>query len=268
PMLNVTRTWNAVAAAWGIRRGMALVKDYATRRVQFGAALDAKPLHVDTVAGMQAELEGAFHLAFLAAQLLGRVENGDQADAALMRLVTPIAKLTTAKQAVALASEALECFGGAGYVEDTGLPTLLRDAQVLPIWEGTTNVLSLDTLRALAKDGSLDAYAAFVKERLAKAKDPSLEPCTSACAKSLAHATEWLQANVASAEAGARRFALTLGRTLELALLVEHAQWCLDGGKGRRAAAAARRFAAHGVDLLTTADAADAALLAQAGSDR
>ena len=68
-------------------------------------------------------------------------------------------KLTTGKQAVAVASEAIESFGGAGYVEDTGLPRLLRDAQVLPIWEGTTNVLSLDLLRALAKVGSLEPIA-------------------------------------------------------------------------------------------------------------
>ena len=65
-----------------------------------------------------------------------------------MRLLTPIAKLLTAKQAVAVVSECIEAFGGAGYVEDTGLPALLRDAQVLPIWEGTTNVLALDALCA------------------------------------------------------------------------------------------------------------------------
>ena len=60
--------------------------------------------------------------------------------------MTPIAKLLTAKQAVAVVSECIEAFGGAGYVEDTGLPALLRDTQVLPIWEGTTNVLALDAL--------------------------------------------------------------------------------------------------------------------------
>ena len=69
----------------------------------------------------------------------------------------PIAKLTTGKQAVAVTSEAIEACGGAGYVEDTGLPRILADAQVLPIWEGTTNVLSLDTLRALGKGGALQA---------------------------------------------------------------------------------------------------------------
>src|SRR5205085_10265947 len=106
--------------------------------------------------------EGAFHLTFRAVELLGREECGilTPREAELLRLLVPIVKLTTAKQAVAVASEALEAFGGAGYVEDTGLPTLLRDSQVLPIWEGTTNVLALDTLRSLSRDG----VAALVDE--------------------------------------------------------------------------------------------------------
>lgn len=266
PMLNVTRTWNAFGAIWGMRRGLALAHDYATRRAQFGATLDAKPLHVDTLAGLQAEFEGAFHLAFLAAELLGRTEAGTASDRdrALFRLVTPIAKLTTARQAMAVSPEVLESFGGAGYVEDTGLPKLLRDAQVLPIWEGTTNVLSLDTLRAIAKDGSFDAFPSFVKEKLARAKDPALEPCVQTAGKALAHASEWLQASVAKPEAlepGARRFALTLGRVLELGLLVDHAQWCVDNARGRRAIAAARRFAQAGVDLISEVDPEDSRLL-------
>src|SRR5690606_11820485 len=153
-MLNITRTWNAVMSAAGMRRAVALARDYARRRFAFGAMLSEKPLHLDTLAGMQAEYEAAQQLAFLAVELLGKLEAGEagEREQALLRLVTPIAKLTTAKQAVAVASEALEAFGGAGYIEDTGLPVLLRDAQVLPIWEGTTNVLSLDVLRALSRD--------------------------------------------------------------------------------------------------------------------
>ena len=148
PMLNITRTWNAVCSVASLRRGIALARDYAGRRVAFGAPLAAKPLHVDTLAGMQAEHEAAFHLAFHGVALLGREETGviTEDEAALLRLLQPLAKLTTARQAVAGASETLEAFGGAGYVEDTGLPELLRDAQVLSIWEGTTNVLALDAL--------------------------------------------------------------------------------------------------------------------------
>ena len=267
PMLNVTRTWNAFGAIWGMRRGIALARDYATRRTQFGATLSGKPLHVDTLAGLQAEFEGAFLLAYQAASLLGRIESGDatESERQLVRLITPIVKLTTGRQAMVIAPEVLESFGGAGYVEDTGMPKLLRDAQVLPIWEGTTNVLSLDTLRALAKDGSLDLFVADAKSRLAKATDKGLEAPVAAAGRSLAHAVEWIQAAVQKPETmepGARRFSMTLGRTLELALICEHAQWCIENGRGLRAAAAARRFARHGVDLITDVDPEDSRLLA------
>jgi alkylation response protein AidB-like acyl-CoA dehydrogenase len=166
PMLNVTRTWNAVCAASAMRRSVALARDYADKRVQFGAKLRDKPLHQETLAWMQAEAEGGLQLALRVAELMGAHEAGSPTDheAKLFRLLTPLAKLTTGKQAVAVTSEALECFGGAGYVEDTGLPRLLRDAQVLPIWEGTTNVLSLDVLRAIGKEGGVRALGEEVVE--------------------------------------------------------------------------------------------------------
>ena len=84
---------------------------------------------------MQAEAEAAFQLAFYVAELTGRNETGEatQDEAFLLRLLTPVMKLTTGKQGVAVSSEVLEAFGGAGYVENTGLPVLLRDSQVLPI---------------------------------------------------------------------------------------------------------------------------------------
>ena len=156
PMLNVTRTWNSVSSVAYMRRAVALARDYARRRIAFGTPLAQKPLHLDTLAQMQAELEAAFHLTFFLVQLIGRDETGEAGDQEreLLRLLTPIVKLTTAKQSVAVCSEALECFGGAGYVEDTGLPALLRDAQVFSIWEGTTNVLSLDALRVAGSGGA------------------------------------------------------------------------------------------------------------------
>jgi acyl-CoA dehydrogenase len=265
-MLNITRTWNAMGAIWGMRRGLALARDYARRRVQFGASLAEKPLHVDTLAGMQAEFEAAFLLTFQSVELLGRLEAGtaSETDKVLLRLVTPLTKLTTGKQAVALASESLEAFGGAGYVEDTGLPTLLRDSQVLSIWEGTTNVLSLDTLRALAKEGTLEVLRERIDALVSKAHDPSLKPAVETAQSSAAHAAAWVAeavSNPVRVEAGARRFALTLGRSLALARLVEHAQWCLDHGKGPRAAAAARRFARQGIDLINEFDTDESRLL-------
>ncbi|WP_428262435.1 acyl-CoA dehydrogenase family protein [Haliangium sp.] len=278
PMLNITRTWNAIIAGAGMRRGMALARDYARRRRAFGASLSEKPLHVDTLAGIQAESEGAILLAFRAAELLGRIETeaAGEAERLLARVLVPVAKLTTGKQGPALASEVLESFGGAGYVEDTGLPRLLADAQVLPIWEGTTNVLSLDTLRALGEAGTFEALVGEIEAGAAAASAGELRVCADTARRALAHAGAWLgkhRGERALLEAGARRFALTLGRTLELALLTRHAQWCLDHGRGPRAAAAARRLARHGVDCIAdfgdgddagaddAAVAADAALL-------
>jgi acyl-CoA dehydrogenase len=259
PMLGITRTWNAVCAVSGMRHAIALARDYARRRVAFGSPLSEKALHSDTLASMQAEFEGAFHLTFRAVELLGREEAHEITDdeAQLLRLITPLAKLTTGKQAVQVASEALEAFGGAGYVEDTGLPRILRDAQVLPIWEGTTNVLALDVLRALGR-GSLAPIGREIAART-KAPDARLAGAAEAAQNAIARADAWLAASrergLDATEAGARRFALTLGRSLELALLVDHATWALHATGDARPLAAARRLAQHGVDLLVDGDA-------------
>jgi alkylation response protein AidB-like acyl-CoA dehydrogenase len=268
PMLALTRTWNAVCSASGMRRGLALARDYGRRRIAFGAKLSDKPLHQETVAGLQAEAEGAFHLAFRAVELLGRDEAAEisEPEARLLRLVTPLAKLCTARQAMAVLPEVLEVFGGAGYVEDVGVSRLLRDAQVLPIWEGTTNVLSLDVLRALAQGGSGEAFLAEVEAVLAGTRAPQLAGPAKQANAAVARAFDWLQAAVKrspqAAEAGARGFAMTLARSLELALLVRHGQWSIDHERDGRAAAAAVRLGRHGVDCLADPDAASAAALA------
>jgi alkylation response protein AidB-like acyl-CoA dehydrogenase len=265
PMLTITRTWNAVCATAGMSRAIALVRDYAKKRVVFGAPLADKPLHLDTVAGMEAEYEAAFLLAFRAVELLGREEAGvlTEVEAQLARLLTPIAKLVTGKQAVAVASEALEAFGGAGYVEDTMLPRILRDAQVLPIWEGTTNVLSLDVLRALARVGSLEPIEREVARCCGRAEGTDAASLAKRATDALAHANAWLARAQAEGlpaiEAGARRLAMTLGRALELGLLIEHAAWSLRHEKDTRALAAARRFARHGIDCIVDDDDRDAA---------
>jgi hypothetical protein len=165
---------------------------------------------------------------------------------------------------VTVLSEVIEAFGGAGYVEDTGLPQLLRDAQVLPIWEGTTNVLSLDTLRALGSPTSnvqsptsltFQAFKSAVSNFLSEVRDPRLNDPIRITQSALAHAETLLaQTSKEDLEASARRFAMTLGRTMELALLIKHAQWSQDHESDLRAIAAARRFACSGIDLLIDLD--------------
>ncbi len=266
-VLNITRVWNAVAAISYMRRGLALARAYSKQRVAFGAPLAQKPLHADTLAGLQAEFEAGFHLAFFVIELLGRAEQGaaSEQQEALLRILTPIAKLTTGRQGVMVTSEVLEAFGGAGYVEDTGLPSLLRDAQVYSIWEGTTNVLALDTLRAIAPTG-LTPLTREIVSLLGKVKEPQLVALTARVQAAIEAAEAWLKANAAGEgpglEAGARRFALTLGRSTAATLLASHAQWALDQLKDRRAYAAALRFGASGVNLLGDFDPALSALLA------
>lgn len=260
PMLNLTRAWNAVSAVALMRRGLALAEDYARKRSAFGAPLAEQPLHADTLAGLRAEFAGALHLTFRVAQLIGRAEAGElnEQEETLLRLLTPLAKLTTARQAVSVASETLEAFGGAGYVEDTGLPMLLRDAQVLTIWEGTTNVLSLDVLRALGDGGALRVLGAEIERCADGCRSPALIAAVLCARRAVSHAAGWLASaqtgGRAPVEAGARRFALTLGRAVELALLCRHAQWAADQQKSHTRSvpevAAATRLAAHGVDLI------------------
>jgi alkylation response protein AidB-like acyl-CoA dehydrogenase len=260
PMLNVTRTWNAVCAVATMSRAIALARDYAVRRSAFGQRLIDQPLHARTLADLQATFEGAFALTFHVAECLGHVERGQATprQAALLRVLTPLAKLWTAKAAIGVASEALECFGGAGYIEDTGLPQLLRDAQVYAIWEGTTNVLSLDMLRTLGS-GGLEAVRADIDDVLpadTAARGPIMqaldetERALAACAS-----------DRPTLEASARGVAFTLARCVAAALLERAASWGTADGDDRPAAAA-RRFVALGLNRLDTPAASDDALLA------
>jgi alkylation response protein AidB-like acyl-CoA dehydrogenase len=251
-LLNVTRLYNACCATGTLARALQLARDYARRRRAFGRPLAQHALHVETLAGLAAEHASALQLTFRCAELCGREETGEAtaAERALLRLLTPIAKAATGRQAVAGASEALEAFGGAGYVEDTGLPVLLRDAQVLSIWEGTTNVLALDALRAAAREEAMPPLVADLERLLAAARGGALVEAAHRLRQLAGACQAWWRRTAPEGgealEMGARAFALGLGRAYAGALLVAQAAWELDQGDGEVAAAAvavARRFA-------------------------
>jgi acyl-CoA dehydrogenase len=268
PMLNVTRTWNAVGALATMRRCIALARDYANRRIVFTKPLADQPLHQDTLGGLQAEFEAAFHLTFYVTELLGRVQAGsaDESQQNLLRLLTPLVKLWTGKLAVMIASEVCECFGGAGYLEDTGIPQLLRDAQVWSIWEGTSNVQALDFLRAFRAVGGLQPLLSAQRAILSQVQAEELEPCVRAARESATRIAEWLQKASAGdrprIEASARDVAISLARTLALSLLTRHAAWALRAENDPRPAAAARRFVEHGLVRLKNNGLRDAQILA------
>jgi|CXWL01.1.fsa_nt_gi putative acyl-CoA dehydrogenase len=225
-VLNVTRLYNACCAAGYLGRGLALARDYAIRRSAFGRRLSEQPLHVETLAGLALEHAAAVHLVCYLFELLGRVETGAATadDAILLRLLTPVAKLFTARQAVAGMSETLEAFGGAGYVEDSGLPRLLRDAQVLAIWEGTTNVLALDMLRAIAREQAFAVFAANVERRLSLLP-PDLGRWVGRVAAAVGILRLTLERGSAGGDgldASARQLAYGIARTTIALLFLEH----------------------------------------------
>jgi hypothetical protein len=143
----------------------------------------------------------------------------------LLRLLTPVTKLWTAKKALSLTSESLEAFGGVGYIEDSGLPVLLRDAQVFPIWEGTTNVLSLDVLRVIEKSpeilGTLGQEVLRRAERGASAHPKAFE-WIRAELKEWSGWLTWLEKqNPMTWQARARDLSFRVAELMSTALLME-----------------------------------------------
>ncbi|RUS77874.1 hypothetical protein EGW08_014387 [Elysia chlorotica] len=249
-MLTLTRIHTAVHAAGAMRRIVNLARDYAGRRKAFGRRLLQHPLHVHTLAGLEVEARAAAIFVFEVSRLLGRQETQApseelEVEADVLRLAVPLLKLYVSKQSVSVVSEGLECFGGQGYIEDTDLPRLLRDTQVTPIWEGTTNILSLDVLRAIRKSASKPAVHAtkqsesdtsslppilhnFRRDVLARVspgkETRSLEVAgvkvETALAEVLAH---WSRLDQTQQDMSARETAFSLARIYMGALLVEHA---------------------------------------------
>lgn len=168
-LLNVTRVYNSVCATSHMRRGLDLLQSYSKVRQAFGKKLSDHPLHSRLLASLEDSWARCFAFVFRVGELLGKDETQSisAVEKAELRAMTPILKLYTAKECLRVTSEVCEGFGGAGYIEDTGIPVLLRDAQVFSIWEGTTNVLSLDFLRALKKEpGAMEWFQSKAEELL------------------------------------------------------------------------------------------------------
>ncbi|MCE7870446.1 hypothetical protein DYH09_08735 [bacterium CPR1] len=158
-MLNLSRLYNATASVALMRRALTESIRYAVVRHTFGHSLLSYPLVQARLVEMLVEQEAALHLLFWLYSWRGQADSTQER---LSRMLTPLAKLTTGRSAVDQTSQAVEMHGGCGYIEDWPLARLLRDAQVLPIWEGTTNILALDTFRAMHKEKTHEAFFEFV----------------------------------------------------------------------------------------------------------
>jgi acyl-CoA dehydrogenase len=170
-MLNLSRLYNAVASVGVIGRAVYEARHYIERRSVFGRPVIEFPLAQATFFDIEAEQVGATLMTFEAIEALGRADAGDEEAARLLRFLTPIVKAVTGKLAVPCVSEAMELVGGNGYIEDHPLPRLLRDAQVLPIWEGTTNILVLDALRVANRDGTQEVLLSRIRKQFPRETD-------------------------------------------------------------------------------------------------
>jgi acyl-CoA dehydrogenase len=177
-MLNMERLHNAVGSVGTMRRALLESTVKAADREAFGSRLDEKPLMRRDLVDMTVDHEAAAAFTFDAARAFDRYHRATERDGVdpegayrLLRMLVPVAKHRTGRMAVDTASYAIEVQGGNGYTEEWITERLLRDAQVLPVWEGTSNVLSLDVLRAMAHEGAHVATLDRVRTYLAEADD-------------------------------------------------------------------------------------------------
>jgi putative acyl-CoA dehydrogenase len=157
-MVNHTRLDCVLGSTAIMRQGVAQATWHTHHRRAFGAQLDEQPLMANVLADLVLESEAATAAALRLARAF-EADASDEHEQRVKRLVTPIVKYWTCKRAPQHAAEALECLGGAGYVEESDLPRLFRQSPLNGVWEGSGNVICLDVLRAIARDPAvLDAY--------------------------------------------------------------------------------------------------------------
>ncbi|WP_129292959.1 acyl-CoA dehydrogenase family protein [Streptomyces lydicus] len=163
-MVNMTRLDCVLGSAAGMRAGLRQALHHTAHRQAFGRELDRQPLMRSVLADLAVESEAATVLGMRLASAVDRSQAGDAAETALRRLALAAGKYWVCKRGSTHAAEALECLGGNGYVEESGMPRLYREAPLLSIWEGSGNVAALDVLRALGKEPTaLDAFFAEVE---------------------------------------------------------------------------------------------------------
>ncbi len=161
-MVTMTRLDCVLGSAAGTRAALAQAAHHARHRSVFGAKLIDQPLMRNVLGDLSVESEAATTMALRLAGAVDRAQRGDTGERAFLRLATAVSKYWVCKRQPVAVAEALECLGGNGYVEESGMPRLYREAPLNGIWEGSGNVNALDLLRALAREP--DSFEAFHTE--------------------------------------------------------------------------------------------------------
>ncbi|MEU2440509.1 DNA alkylation response protein [Streptomyces rubradiris] len=211
-MVNCTRLDCVMASATLMRKTLVEAGHHARHRSAFGARLADRPLMRNVLADLALESEAATTLTLRLAGAADRAVRGDAGERAFRRIATAVGKYWVTKRGPAFTAEALECLGGNGYVEDSGMPRHYREAPLLSIWEGSGNVNALDVLRALGREPDT-AEALFAELALARGFDARLDATVAALKDELA----------GTDQTGARRLVERMALALQASLLVRHA---------------------------------------------
>jgi putative acyl-CoA dehydrogenase len=209
-MVSMTRLDCVIGSATLMRAATVQAIHHAQHRSAFGSLLVDKPLMQNVLADLAIESEAATTAMMRLAGAVDRAHQGDRQEAAFKRLAVAVGKYWITKRAPNVAAEALECLGGNGYVEDSGMPRLYREAPLNSVWEGSGNVNALDVLRAMAREP--ESVEAFFTE-VALADDARITAAVSDVQKDLGEADEH----------SARRLVERLALVLQGSLLVRHA---------------------------------------------
>jgi putative acyl-CoA dehydrogenase len=213
-MVNHTRLDCVMGGATGMRAGVAQAIHHATHRSVFGRELSEQPLMRNVLADLAVESEAATIAAMRLARAYDEAIAGDEEAQNLKRIANAVLKYWICKRAPMHAGESLECLGGNGYVEESGMPRLFRESPLNSIWEGSGNVQCLDVLRAMIKSPvSLDAFFAEVEEGAAA------EPRLATYAQSLKNE---LPGEIETIELRARRVVERMALALQASLLVRY----------------------------------------------
>ncbi len=248
--LEFSRVHNAMAAAGVQRRAFREALAHAQSRRAFGAALGAFPMVRDLLLDMLVELEADSALAFEAARSFDAAA-GNAAARPWLRTVTALAKYRSAEQALWSASRAIEILGGVGYTEEFVTARLLRDAQVLTVWEGPANIQALELLRLVKSgQGGIESFAARIDMIVGGAPE-SLDDAAAAVRAALGdcrRAVEWIRDRPDDAVRHGRRLLELMADTIAAALLLEEAAADLAHGDARKATIG-NRFIARRLDI-------------------
>ncbi|MFI7345786.1 acyl-CoA dehydrogenase family protein [Streptomyces sp. NPDC049936] len=213
-MVAATRVDCVLGSAGLMRQAVAQAVHHCGYREAFGAKLADQPLMRNVLADLAVESEAATTLALRLAAAQDAAGDGDERERALLRLAVPAAKYWVTKRCAPVVVEAAECLGGNGYVEESGMPRLVRESPLNSIWEGAGNVQALDVLRALGREPlAMDAYLTEVG--LARGADHRLDAAIRGLLTELA--------DLADAEGRARRLVERLALVLQGSLLVRYA---------------------------------------------